>query len=726
MKNDRSAQNDWLRTHSNYLAGDGESDVQTNLATIWRNLLAVQLVAGTLVLAFFSLLRWISGPSPAPFTFLGLSLSPWWWLPAVLVVTFALPFAYGYWLAPRKLSLPYAAFGILLWVVLLAGAVAALGIPPLVAVGVGGLVILLLSWLWTEVARLDMPAGTSRLEQGIILRNRLTRALGVTVFLLLAALGWVVLDSLARATAGEQSGSRPWIVILAALVLVILPLFRDRVTARTRKDAPAGGSGLAWVAFGLLAFLLFALDVIVHWVFDYDTTVGLWLALVAFAVSLVLGRDIGFLNLSSLQTVYAARIARTFLGASNPQRIYPSGAGTPTEVQVPHADDDLPFGAYHPEANGGPLHLIGVCVNETTDVVSGRHLRQDKGMAMCVGPEGVSVGRRFHSLWGADPVNPQNRISALVRALVARNDPNAFHVLKRRGVDVTEVEPLRLSQWIATSGAAFTTGQGRNTKLSLSLLLGLLNVRLGYWWDSRIGRGQRPGAFPPDFWRRLVALPSRIFRTQWMLLDEWRGHFEGPSVRYWYLSDGGHFEATGIYELVRRRLPFIIASDALYDPCYRYADVAQVMRLCQIDFGATFTWLDPTTLRAEGAVGWEAFEGGGRVPGWIRAWLDPAAIGSWEEIKRNGPYAAALARITYADPWPRKIRENQASWLLLLKTAVPPGMPLDVRCYAESNPAFPNDSTANQFLTDDQWDAYRALGERTAQAVLTEARVPGS
>jgi hypothetical protein len=647
-------------------------------------------------------------------------------------VAFSLPLAYGYWLAPRKASRgPYAAFALVLWVVLLGGAVAALGIAPIAVVGIAGLVVLLLAWLWTEVARLDMPPGVSRDEQGVILRNRLTRALGASVLLLLAALGWVVLDSLARATAGEQSTSRPMIAGLAGLVMAVLPFFRDTVTKLTRKDPETpdagGGSGLlvAVIAFGLVAFLLFALDVIVHWVFDTDVSVGLWLALVALAVSIVLGRDVGFLNLSSLQTVYAARIARTFLGASNPQRIYPSGAGTPTEVQVSHPDDDLPFVDYHPEHNGGPLHLVGVCLNETTDVVSGRHLKQDKGLAMCVGPEGVSVGRRFHSLWEPNPASPADRPSerlSVVRALLPRNDPNAFHVLKKRDEETVAVEPLRLSQWIATSGAAFTTGQGRNTQLSLSLLLGLLNVRLGYWWDSRIRAGQRPGAYPPDFWRRLLQLPSRIFRTQRMLLDEWRGYFEGPSVRYWYLSDGGHFEGTGIYELVRRRLPLVIAADALYDPCYRYENVALVMRLCEIDFGATFGWLNPVPLRAEGAVGWEAFEDGGPpVPGWIRRWLDPGAIGSWEEIKRNGPYAAALARITYADGWPRR-----TSWLLLLKTAVPPGMPLDVRCYAETNPAFPNDTTADQFLTDDQWESYRQLGERTAEAVLVDTRAVGA
>ena len=202
--------------------------------------------------------------------------------------------------------------------------------------------------------------------------------------------------------------------------------------------------------------------------------------------------------------------------------------------------------------------------------------------------------------------------------------------------------------------------------------------------------------------------PSFIFRTERMLLDEWRGYYGGPSQRYWYLSDGGHFEGTGLYELIRRRLPFMIAIDALQDSKYQFQDVSQLIRLAEIDFGAHCQWIDPAPARLAGNTGWAAFHPthGPGVPIWIQDWLDPEAIGPWQEIKRNGPYAAALARVTYTTGWRR-----EPSWLLLLKAAVPPGVPLEVRCYAEVNPAFPNDPTADQFLTDEQWESYRELGE---------------
>ncbi|HEV3081032.1 MAG TPA: hypothetical protein VGY66_14720, partial [Gemmataceae bacterium] len=52
-------------------------------------------------------------------------------------------------------------------------------------------------------------------------------------------------------------------------------------------------------------------------------------------------------------------------------------------------------------------------------------------------------------------------------------------------------ESLRLDDWMSISGAAFTTGIGMRTSRALSLLAGIFNVRLGYWWDSGIDPSRR-------------------------------------------------------------------------------------------------------------------------------------------------------------------------------------------------------------------------------------------
>ena len=45
-------------------------------------------------------------------------------------------------------------------------------------------------------------------------------------------------------------------------------------------------------------------------------------------------------------------------------------------------------------------------------------------------------------------------------------------------------EPLSVGRWMSISGAAFSAATGANTTVPIAILAGMLNVRLGYWWDS--------------------------------------------------------------------------------------------------------------------------------------------------------------------------------------------------------------------------------------------------
>ena len=82
---------------------------------------------------------------------------------------------------------------------------------------------------------------------------------------------------------------------------------------------------------------------------------------------------------------------------------------------------------------------------------------------MCVGPDGVSVGLRYHALWNAgDP--PATGNAVCVAPLRIAPDPNQFHLLARKDDKPVDVEQLKLGQWMSISGAAFTTGAGRGTE----------------------------------------------------------------------------------------------------------------------------------------------------------------------------------------------------------------------------------------------------------------------
>src|SRR6185369_16705560 len=263
------------------------------------------------------------------------------------------------------------------------------------------------------------------------------------------------------------------------------------------------------------------------------------------------------------------------------------------------------------------------------------------------------------------------------------------------------VAPPSLATWTSISGAAFTTGTGRGTTLPLALFMGLTNIRLGYWWDSGILRSERPGRYPLPLWRKLKRLPAQVFGMQSMLFAEWWGLFRGPGEWFWYLSDGGHFEVTGLYELLRRRVPFVILSDGGEDPDYTFGDLAQLTQQVRLDFGADIEWCksEPGRLPYD-------------LPDWIQNWIrDPSAIGPITGIQRSGSYPAAFARVRYA-------KGSDVCWILMIKPSLGHGLSQDISNHAASSEAFPQDSTFDQVFDDKQWESYRALGQQIGLRVL--------
>lgn len=713
----------WLRRHADYLIGGGRSDVETDLAIIARNLAAVLFCIGVLGTGCLGLLRWGSQAFfhtvGSDWMIAGLSISPWWLAPTIVLLLAVLPISIGYWLTPDSgAPRPYSRFGILGWAVLLGCTIAAVDLGSLAPIALTATAVLTLSWICQEAVRWNIPRRSASRDFASLYRNRLSRALGSALLIFVAMVGFVIIDSLARALAAtdyspimaaSMLAASPLLLFLRKIVIGLIP--RDSLQT---SGAIGGKYVIAAFAFSFAALLLLGLDMLVHAAFDKAVPVGIWATLAGVAVSLAAGRATNFLNLSSLQQSLTQKITRTFLGASNAWRTHPVGTSTPVPIQVSDDNDDISLSDYHPEDNGGPLHLVNVCINQTVDHISGRQLRQNKGLPMCLGPGGISVGQQYHAIWEPRSDDLAGN-KAIVRALPVAPDPHKFHVLGQWSGETATVEQLTLGRWLAISAAAVSTGAGRTTSLPMSLLLGLLNVRLGYWWNSGISAGQRPGRYPPNLWQRIKSLPSTIFGVQAMVLNEWRGYFEGPSAQRWYLSDGGHFETTGLYELIRRRLPFMIAIDASEDARYEIGDLAILMRQVRLDFEADFVWLDPASGAATNQP-WQALDAAASpvaIPAWIKAFiLNPQRIGNLDQLKREGPACAALGYITYRDQ-PGKI-----SWVLWIKANLAPAMPADVKNYAETHASFPNQSTIDQFFDDDQWESYRSLGQCAGQAIF--------
>ncbi len=95
---------------------------------------------------------------------------------------------------------------------------------------------------------------------------------------------------------------------------------------------------------------------------------------------------------------------------------------------------------------------------------------------------------------------------------------------------------------------------------------------------------------------RLKLTVMHFLTTQTLLISELRGRFGGPWRRYIYLSDGGHFENSGAYELLRRRIPLIVVIDGGQDRKGQTMGLGEMARIARIDFGCELNVMDREDL----------------------------------------------------------------------------------------------------------------------------------
>lgn len=169
---------------------------------------------------------------------------------------------------------------------------------------------------------------------------------------------------------------------------------------------------------------------------------------------------------------------------------------------------------------------------------------------------------------------------------------------------------------------------------------------------------------------------------------------------YLDLSDGGHFENLGIYELIRRRTDFIISSDASMDGDYSFDDLGRAVELVRTDFGVNIRFGDDDTDLA------------GVLPG-----TDIAnAFRKKFNLAKRG---YALGTIEYP-AIPERSLEKKSGHFLYIKSTLTRGLPADLYGYKAQNPAYPDQSTADQFFDEAQFEAYRELGYRLTKAAMTD------
>ncbi|MBK9338342.1 MAG: hypothetical protein IPM98_18090 [Lewinellaceae bacterium] len=259
---------------------------------------------------------------------------------------------------------------------------------------------------------------------------------------------------------------------------------------------------------------------------------------------------------------------------------------------------------------------------------------------------------------------------------------------------------MTLPAAVTISAAAVNPGMGMYSNPLLRVLVTLLNARLGCWVSNPLVLKK---AYSMVWW------PTYFFR-------ELAGRI-GSDNRMINISDGGHIENLGVYELLRRGCRLIISVDAGEDQTYLFADLNNLI------------------LRARNEMGLEIRFRDGQYPeDMIRP--RPSSVYSrqrfavadilqwWEDRVVTDPSTRQERTETINLKRPRKV-----GTFVYVKSSVTapagkpdldPGDPLKYGTYKYKiyHPAFPHESTGDQFFDPIQWEAYYQLGQYIAADVL--------
>ena len=340
------------------------------------------------------------------------------------------------------------------------------------------------------------------------------------------------------------------------------------------------------------------------------------LAFIFVATSWFMSRYVN-INTFSLHGMYRDRLIRAYLGASNPNR-------RPNLFTGFDRDDDAPLARLR---DTRPFHVVNVTLNlvQTTRLA----WQQRKAASFTMTPLHCGSAERGY------------RDSACYGG----------------GVSIGTA--------VAISGAAASPNMGYHSSPLVGFIMTLFNARLGSWLGN-------PGAAGAHAWKD--AGPRSAIGS---LVKEALGR-TSESSKYVYLSDGGHFENLGLYEMIRRRCRFIVVLDSGCDPQFTFEDLGNALRKIRIDFGVSID-LDAAQVRAVAA-----------------------------RERRS-----AVGAIRYS-----RVHEGADDGVLLyIKPMLLGTEPPDVRSYAATHPDFPHQSTADQWFDESQTESYRRLGLQTIREV---------
>jgi hypothetical protein len=713
----------WLRRYGRYLTPAGSRDIGMAVVTYMRALLAIhfEFMFACMLLGLVVIAPHVWQHTTQVLVPKGWEpwLTVWWTGSALLWLSCAPALIAGYWAARDGADAPSAAAAVgatpvnkkrvpvrdVLLVSVIAVA-ALLLLRTAQAQGVFNIVQNGLTWPTAAAVALISSVVGQVAAQGWLavqheawslavarLRNVLTRALRVVTLGALVLAGLGLLDLASWWLMQEVQDREPWLWGGAGAGGVALLLLRSLMQPLQQMAAEAGSRASHWLPrllnlasiLGLAALVLLWLALLQWFVFAPETFkvftgVPAWMRAAAVGLVWLLwvvltAGNAQMANTSSLHSFYRARLTRAYLAVGNPKRALKTATAEAASASRREADvtavvegDDTKLSSYQPESQGGPIHLVNTCLNQTRDGQSGLYNADRKGASVTATWRGIEIGKD-----GFVPADDLHDAGTLGR-------------------------------WVAVSGAAASPGAGAYTSRGLALLIYFLGVRLGLW--VRAPREQVKLKW-------LSRLAWRVLPKPLMLSSEASATFFGVERPWWYLSDGGHFENTGVYPLLKRELDFIILSDASCDVDYKFGDIENLVRKARIDFGAEIDFY----TREEAAALFSL------------AGTELTVVSPEDMANNHSCRGVLLARIRYReriDPVSGRTMRPEGT-LLVVKPNLHDELNVDVLAYAQKNPSFPHESTGDQSFDEAQWESYHRLGEDFGRAMHDAwlAQLPG-
>ncbi|WP_020407322.1 hypothetical protein [Hahella ganghwensis] len=387
----------------------------------------------------------------------------------------------------------------------------------------------------------------------------------------------------------------------------LIPLISGLISIRLARKRAGSNTGNTLAVLGLSLLCYGMLTALYHICANTE-----WMESKAFftwfSLSIILAL-ICNINGLSLHSYYRGRLTDAYM----PEISVPEMSSPETSTPIPAK---FLLTDIRPE-NGGPLHIVNTTLNTT----SSKH----------------------------EKLRTRNGASLFLSPLYCGSTATGY----RHTSDYLEGR-MTLSNAFSISGAAIDPNTYVTNSRAISILMVLINARLGFWT------------------RNPKALQQRRWLPEWyrFMFREMLGIGLSETEADIHLSDGGHFDNLGLYELIRRRCQYIIISDASADPDTTLSDLGRTIQRVQADFGADVK-------------------------------LDIRPITEVDDKGRHKkPFA--LGEVTYQD--------KTKAQLLYIKAVISDYPSANVYSYWRANPSFPDQSTVDQFFDEMQFDSYRRLG----------------